>query len=72
MTRMSWELRRLIGDGLLVVPHREWRPRRRALQSVFAEQHLPGSPATWPRPRVSWLVAGATAPKLTWMPNAAR
>lgn len=41
MTRMSWELRRLIGDGLLVVPHREWRPRRRALQSVFAEQHLP-------------------------------
>jgi cytochrome P450 len=41
MTRMSWELRRLIGDGLLVVPHREWRPRRRALQSVFAEQYLP-------------------------------
>lgn len=41
MTRMSWELRRLIGAGLLVVPHREWRPRRRALQSVFAEQHLP-------------------------------
>jgi cytochrome P450 len=41
MTRMSWELRRLIGDGLLVVPHREWLPRRRALQSVFAGQNIP-------------------------------
>jgi cytochrome P450 len=41
MTRMSWELRKLIGDGLLVVPHREWLPRRRALQSVFAGQNIP-------------------------------
>jgi cytochrome P450 len=41
MTRMSWELRRLIGDGLLVVPHREWLPRRPALQSVFDGQSIP-------------------------------
>jgi cytochrome P450 len=41
VTPMSCELRRLIGDNLLVVPHREWLPRRRALRPVFTKQHVP-------------------------------
>jgi cytochrome P450 len=40
-TTMSWELRRLMGDNLLVVPHDEWLPRRRALQPIFTKQHVP-------------------------------
>ena len=40
-TPMSWELRRLMGDNLLVVPHEDWLPRRRALQPVFTKQHVP-------------------------------
>ena len=40
-TPMSWELRRLMGDNLLVVPQEDWLPRRRALQPVFTKQHVP-------------------------------
>jgi len=40
-TPISLELRRLVGDNLLVVPHREWLPRRRALQPIFTKQHVP-------------------------------
>jgi cytochrome P450 len=40
-TTMSWELRRLLGDNLLVVPHEDWLPRRRALQPIFTKQHVP-------------------------------
>jgi cytochrome P450 len=35
------ELRRLVGDNLLVMPHREWLPRRRALQPIFTKHHVP-------------------------------
>jgi cytochrome P450 len=41
LTPMSWELRWLMGDNLLVVPHQEWLPRRRALQPIFTKQHVP-------------------------------
>ncbi|PIB78571.1 cytochrome P450 [Mycobacterium celatum] len=41
MTPISWELRKLVGDNLLVVPHREWLPQRRTLQPIFAKQHVP-------------------------------
>lgn len=41
MTPMSWELRSLIGDNLLVVPHREWLPQRQMLQPIFGKQHVP-------------------------------
>jgi cytochrome P450 len=40
-TPVSRELRRLMGDNLLVVPHQEWLPRRRALQPMFTRQHVP-------------------------------
>jgi cytochrome P450 len=38
---VSRELRALAGDNLLVVPHREWLPRRRALQPIFTKHHVP-------------------------------
>jgi cytochrome P450 len=40
-TSVALELRRLVGDNLLVMPHREWLPRRRALQPIFTKQHVP-------------------------------
>ena len=40
-TPMSRELRRLSGDNLLVVPHADWLPRRRALQPIFTKQRVP-------------------------------
>ena len=40
-TPISLELRRLVGDNLLVVPHHEWLPRRRALQPIFTKHHVP-------------------------------
>jgi cytochrome P450 len=40
-TPVSLELRRLVGDNLLVVPHHEWLPRRRALQPIFTKHHVP-------------------------------
>jgi cytochrome P450 len=40
-TPIALELRRLVGDNLLVVPHREWLPRRRALQPIFTKHHVP-------------------------------
>jgi cytochrome P450 len=40
-TPVSVELRRLTGDNLLVLPHREWLPRRRALQPIFTKHHVP-------------------------------
>ncbi|MBV8349211.1 MAG: cytochrome P450 [Mycolicibacterium sp.] len=41
VTPVSWELRRLMGDNLLVVPYREWLPRRRALQPIFTKRNVP-------------------------------
>jgi cytochrome P450 len=38
---VSVEIRRLLGDNLLVVPHREWLPRRRAVQPIFTKHHVP-------------------------------
>jgi cytochrome P450 len=40
-TPIAREIRRLAGDNLLVVPHREWLPRRRALQPIFTKHHVP-------------------------------
>jgi cytochrome P450 len=40
-TPIAVELRRLVGDNLLVMPHSEWLPRRRALQPIFTKQHVP-------------------------------
>jgi cytochrome P450 len=40
-TPIAVELRRLIGDNLLVMPHREWLPRRRAVQPIFTKHHVP-------------------------------
>jgi cytochrome P450 len=40
-TPVSLEIRRLLGDNLLVVPHHEWLPRRRALQPIFTKHHVP-------------------------------
>jgi len=39
-TPIALELRRLVGDNLLVMPHHEWLPRRRALQPIFAKHHV--------------------------------
>lgn len=39
-TPVSLELRRLIGDNVLVVPHDQWLPRRRALQPIFTKQYV--------------------------------
>ena len=40
-TPIAAEIRRLTGDNLLVVPHHEWLPRRRALQPIFTKHHVP-------------------------------
>jgi cytochrome P450 len=40
-TPIAVELRRLVGDNLLVMPHRDWLPRRRALQPIFTKHHVP-------------------------------
>jgi cytochrome P450 len=40
-TPMALEIRRLLGDNLLVVPHHEWLPRRRELQPIFTKHHIP-------------------------------
>jgi cytochrome P450 len=40
-TSVAVELRRLVGDNLLVMPHRQWLPRRRALQPIFTKQQMP-------------------------------
>jgi cytochrome P450 len=38
---IALEIRRLVGDNLLVVPHHEWLPRRRALQPIFTKHRVP-------------------------------
>jgi cytochrome P450 len=40
-TPVAAELRRLVGDNLLVMPHRDWLPRRRALQPIFTKHQVP-------------------------------
>lgn len=40
-TPIALELRRQFGNNLLVVPHHEWLPRRRALQPIFTKHHVP-------------------------------
>lgn len=40
-TPVAFEIRRLVGDNLLVMQHHEWLPRRRALQPIFTKQHVP-------------------------------
>jgi cytochrome P450 len=40
-TPIALEIRRLMGDNLLVVPHHEWLPRRRELQPIFTKHHVP-------------------------------
>ena len=37
----SIQIRRLMGGNLLVLPHHQWLPRRRALQPMFTKQHVP-------------------------------
>jgi cytochrome P450 len=39
-TPVARELRRLLGDNLLVLPHQQWLPRRRTLQPVFTKQNV--------------------------------
>lgn len=41
VTPIARELQRLLGDNLLVMPHRQWLPRRRALQPIFTKHHVP-------------------------------
>lgn len=50
LTPVALEMRRLMGDNLLVVPHHEWLPRRRALQPIFTKQNVP---------RFAWHIAQA-------------
>ncbi|MGH3641332.1 MAG: cytochrome P450 [Mycobacterium sp.] len=38
---LAKEFRRLLGGNLLVLPHDEWLPRRRALQPMFTKQRVP-------------------------------
>ena len=38
--QFSSQLRRLMGGNLLVLPHHEWLPRRRALQPLFTKKHV--------------------------------
>ncbi len=38
---LAKEFRRLLGANLLILPHEEWLPRRRALQPVFTKQRIP-------------------------------
>jgi cytochrome P450 len=40
-TPSTIQTRRLMGDNLLVLPHREWLPRRRTLQPMFTKQRVP-------------------------------
>jgi cytochrome P450 len=35
------DFRHLLGGNLLVLPHDEWMPRRRAVQPMFTKQHVP-------------------------------
>jgi cytochrome P450 len=37
---ISKEFRHLLGGNLLILPHDEWLPRRRALQPLFTKQHV--------------------------------
>ena len=39
-TTIFTQLRRLMGSNLLVLPHHEWLPRRRALQPLFTKKHV--------------------------------
>ncbi len=39
-TTTAVQLRRLMGGNLLVLPHREWLPRRRTLQPMFTKQRI--------------------------------
>ena len=38
---MAIQLRRLMGGNLLVLPHEQWLPRRRALQPMFTKLQVP-------------------------------
>lgn len=38
---LAKEFRRLLGGNLLILPHDEWLPRRRALQPLFTKQRVP-------------------------------
>jgi cytochrome P450 len=40
-TTTAIQLRRLMGGNLLVLPHQQWLPRRRALQPMFTKQRVP-------------------------------
>ncbi len=38
---ISKDFRRLLGGNLLILPHDEWLPRRRAMQPMFTKHHVP-------------------------------
>jgi cytochrome P450 len=40
-TTTTIQMRRLMGGNLLNLPHRQWLPRRRALQPMFTKQRVP-------------------------------
>jgi cytochrome P450 len=40
-TTMTIQMRRLMGDNLLDLPHHQWLPRRRTLQPMFTKQRVP-------------------------------
>src|ERR1700751_5711772 len=40
-TTPAIQLRKLMGGNLLVLPHREWLPRRRTLQPMFTKKRIP-------------------------------
>jgi cytochrome P450 len=40
-TTTAVQMRRLMGGNLLVLPHHQWLPRRRALQPMFTKQRVP-------------------------------
>ena len=37
---ISKDFRHLLGGNLLILPHDEWLPRRRALQPMFTKQRV--------------------------------
>jgi cytochrome P450 len=70
-TPTAAELRRLSGDNLLVLPHREWLPRRRALQPIFTKHHVPRFGGHMAAVAEQLADRWARGTELTWTLNAA-
>jgi cytochrome P450 len=71
-TPASTELRRLMGANLLVLPHDEWLPRRRALQPLFTKQCVPRYAGHMADAAESCAASGVAKVSSTSTPHAAR